>query len=225
MADMVPMKVEARPGVGKGAARAARRAGYVPGVIYGAGKDPTPIQIVGSQLLKTLQQGGFYTTMFELDVEGEKHRVIPKDMQKNLLNGLPTHVDFLRLRRGATVTIEVPVEFENEKDSPGLERGGVLNVVRHAVEVEVAADAMPDLFTISLEGYDIGDAIHASAITLPEGAAFTITDRDFTVATIAAPAGMGGASEDEDESEETTETTEMGPDITVDQEGEDPKPD
>ncbi len=223
MADMVPMKVEARPGVGKGAARAARRAGYVPGVIYGAGEDPTSIQILGSQLLKTLQQGGFYTTMFELDVDGDKHRVIPKAMQKNLLNGLPTHVDFLRLKRGATVTIEVPVEFENEKASPGLEQGGVLNVVRHAVEVEVLATAMPDTFTIDLTGYEIGDSINASAIALPEGAAFTITDRDFTVATIASPAGMGGASEDE--SDETTETTEMGPDITVDQEGADPKPD
>jgi large subunit ribosomal protein L25 len=223
MADMVPMTVEPRTGVGKGAARAARRAGYVPGVIYGAGQDPTTIQILGSELLKTLQQGGFYTTMFELDVAGEKHRVIPKDMQKNLLNGLPTHVDFLRLKRGATVTIEVPVEFENEKESPGLEQGGVLNVVRHAVEVEVLATAMPDTFMIDLTGYEIGDSINASAITLPEGASFTITDRDFTVATVAAPAGMGGASEDE--SEETTETTEMGPDITVDQDGSDPKPD
>jgi len=204
MADMVPMKVEARPGVGKGAARAARRAGYVPGVIYGAGEDPTPIQILGNQLLKTLRQGGYYTTMFELDVDGEKHRVIPKAMQKNLLNGLPTHVDFLRLKRGATVTIEVPVEFVNEKASPGLEQGGTLNVVRYAVEVEVLATAMPDSFTIDLTGYELGDSINASAITLPEGAAFTITDRDFTVATIATPAGMGGGSDD-DEAEEASE--------------------
>lgn len=199
MADMVPMKVEARPGVGKGAARAARRAGYVPGVIYGAGEDPTTIQIPGNQLLKVLRKGGFYTTMFELDVDGEKHRVIPKDIQKNLLNGLPTHVDFLRLKRGATVTIEVPVEFENEKASPGLERGAVLNIVRHAVEVNVPADAMPETFMIDLTGYDVGDSINASAITLPEGASFTITDRDFTVATVAAPAGMGGGSSAESE--------------------------
>ncbi len=198
MADMVPMKVEARPGVGKGAARAARRAGYVPGVIYGAGKEPTTIQVQGSQLLKVLQQGGYYTTMFELDVDGEKHTVIPKAMQKNLLNGLPTHVDFLRLAKGATVTIEVPVEFINEKECPGLEEGGTLNVVRHAVEVDVLATAMPDTFTIDLTGYALGDSVNASAITLPEGAVFTITDRDFTIATIATPAGMGGASEDED---------------------------
>ncbi len=201
MADMVPMKVEARSGVGKGAARAARRAGYVPGVIYGAGKEPTTIQILGSELLKTLQKGGYYTTMFELDVDGEKHTVIPKAMQKNLLNGLPTHVDFLRLAKGATVTIEVPVEFTNEKACPGLEQGGTLNVVRHAVEVEVLATAMPDTFVIDLSGFELGDSINASAIALPEGAVFTITDRDFTVATIATPAGMGGASDDEGEGE------------------------
>ena len=217
MADIVPMTVEPRPGIGKGAARAARRAGYVPGVIYGAGKEPTTIQILGSELLKVLRKGGYYTTMFELDVAGEKHTVIPKDMQKNLLNGLPTHVDFLRLAKGATVTIEVPVEFINEKNCPGLEQGGTLNVVRHAVEVEVLATAMPDTFTIDLTGYELGDSINASAITLPDGATFTITDRDFTVATIATPAGMGGASEDEEGEDGETETTEMGPDITVDQ--------
>ncbi len=219
MADMVPMTVEARPGVGKGAARAARRAGYVPGVIYGAGKEPTTIQILGSQLLKTLKKGGFYTTMFELDVNGEKHTVIPKAMQKNLLNGLPTHVDFLRLAKGATVTIEVPVEFINEKACPGLEQGGTLNVVRHAVEVEVLATAMPDTFTIDLSGFELGDSINASAITLPEGAAFTITDRDFTVATIATPAGMGGASEDEDADGEG-ETAEAGEEAAAEGEGE-----
>jgi large subunit ribosomal protein L25 len=217
MADIVPMTVEPRPGIGKGAARAARRAGYVPGVIYGAGKEPTTIQILGSELLKVLRKGGYYTTMFELDVAGEKHTVIPKDMQKNLLNGLPTHVDFLRLAKGATVTIEVPVEFINEKECPGLEQGGTLNVVRYAVEVDVLATAMPDSFTIDLTGYELGDSINASAITLPDGATFTITDRDFTVATIATPAGMGGASEDEEGEDGETETTEMGPDITVDQ--------
>ncbi len=201
MADMVPMTVEPRTGVGKGAARAARRAGYVPGVIYGAGQEPTTIQILGSQLLKVLRSGGFYTTMFELDVAGEKHRVIPKDMQKNLLNGLPTHVDFLRLKKGATVTIEVPVEFENEKACPGLEQGGTLNVVRHAVEVEVLATAMPDTFMIDLTGFEMGDSINASAITLPEGASFTITDRDFTVATIASPGGGGGGTDDADDSD------------------------
>ncbi len=209
MADMVPITVEPRTGVGKGAARAARRAGYVPGVIYGAGKEPTTIQILGSQLLKILRKGGFYTTMFELDVAGEKHTVIPKDIQKNLLNGLPTHVDFLRLAKGATVTIEVPVEFENEKGSPGLEQGGTLNIVRHAVEVEVLATAMPDTFMIDLTGYEMGASINASAITLPEGAAFTITDRDFTVATIASPGGGASSEAAEDEGEEAeSEATE-----------------
>lgn len=217
MADIVKMAVEPRPGVGKGAARAARRAGYVPGVIYGAGKDPVAIQVLGSQLLKTLQNGGFYTTMFEIDVDGTKHRVIPKDMQKNKLNGLPTHVDFLRLAKGASVVVEIPVEFINEKDSPGLEAGGTLNVVRHAIELEVPADNMPDVITIDLAGFELGDGIHISNVTLPKGAKPTITDRDFTIATIATPSALARADGEEEDGEETTETTEMGPDITVDQ--------
>ena len=212
MADIVKMAVEARPGVGKGAARAARRAGYVPGVIYGAGKDPVTIQILGSQLLKTLQNGGFYTTMFEIDVDGQKHRVIPKEMQKNKLNGLPTHVDFLRLAKGASVVVEIPVEFINEKDCPGLEAGGTLNVVRHAIELEVPADNMPDVITIDLAGFELGDGIHISSVKLPDGANPTITDRDFTIATIATPSALARSDSSDEEGGEEEAAEESGGD-------------
>ena len=204
MSDIVKMSVEPRPGVGKGAARAARRAGYVPGVIYGDKKDPVTIQVLRNQLLKTLQQGGFYTTMFEIDVDGTKHRVIPKDIQKNKLNGLPEHVDFMRLAKGAKVVVEVPVVFINEEASPGLEdEGGVLNVVRHAIELSVAADNMPDHIDVDLTGAAVGDSIHVSQARLPEGATPTITDRDFTIATIVPPSGLASQAEDDEEVEET----------------------
>lgn len=203
MADIVTMQVEPRPGTGKGAARAARRAGFVPAVIYGANKPPVTIQIAANQLLKTLNSGGFYTTMFEIDVEGEKHRVIPKDMQKNKLNGLPTHVDFLRIAKGASVTVEIPVEFINEKACPGLEAGGTLNVVRHSIELDIPADSIPDVITIDLTGFDLGDGIHISSVTLPKGAVPTITDRDFTIATIATPSALARSDAEEDEAAAT----------------------
>lgn len=190
MNDVVKMAVEPRPGVGKGAARAARRAGYVPAVIYGAGEPPVSIQLKGNELLKTLQQGGFYTTRFSMEVDGKTHQVIPKDMQKNLLNGLPTHVDFLRLGKDSQVVVEIPVHFINEEECPGLKRGATLNVVRHTVEMTVPASAMPDAITIDLSTFDIGDGIHISHVKLPPKCVPTITDRDFTIATIAAPSAL-----------------------------------
>lgn len=199
MSDIVKMSVEHRPGVGKGAARTARRAGFVPGVIYGGKEDPVSIQIKGNELLKTLNKGGFYTTIFEIDVAGTAHRVIPKAIQKNNLNGLPVHVDFMRLVKGASVVVEIPVEFVNEKASPGLERGGVLNIVRHAIELDVPADAMPDVIEIDLAGFDLGDGIHISHVKLPKGAKPTITDRDFTIATIATPSALASSDNTSDE--------------------------
>lgn len=203
MSDIVKMSVEPRPGVGKGAARATRRAGYVPGVIYGDKKDPVTIQIKGNELLKTLQKGGFYTTLFDIEVDGTTNRVIAKDIQKNKLNGLPEHVDFMRLAKGAKVVINVPVHFIDEDECEGLEKGGTLNVVRHDVELSVAADNMPDAIECSLKGFDIGDSIHVSAANMPEGASPTITDRDFTLATIMQPSAMGSADDEEDGDTET----------------------
>lgn len=198
MSDIVKMSVEARPGVGKGAARAARRAGMVPGVIYGDKKEPVTIQMKGNELLKTLNSGGFYQTIFDIDVAGDQHRVIPKDVQKNKLNGLPIHVDFMRLTKGAKIVLEIPVTFLNEETCIGLKAGGTLNVVRYAVELSVQPDNIPESIEIDLADFDVGDSVHISAAAMPEGAEPTITDRDFTVATIIAP---GGASEEEEEAE------------------------
>lgn len=208
MADIVKMSVEPRPGVGKGAARAARRAGFVPGVIYGGNEDPVAIQIKGNELLKTLQKGGFFTTLFEIDVAGNSSRVIAKEVQKNNLNGLPTHVDFMRLAKGAKIVVEIPVEFTNEKASPGLERGGVLNVVRHAIELSVPAEDIPDVIAIDLDGFDLGDSINISNAKLPAGAEPTITDRDFTIATIAAPSGLKSSESEASEDGEAAEGAE-----------------
>lgn len=207
MSDIVKMSVEARPGVGKGAARAARRAGFVPGVIYGDKKDPVTIQMKGNELLKTLNQGGFYTTIFDLDVAGDHHRVIPKDIQKNKLNGLPEHVDFMRLTKGAKIVVDIQVVFLNEDECPGLKEGGTLNIARHTVEMSVLPDNIPEAIEVDLSKIQMGDTIHMSAANaLPEGAEPTITDRDFTLATIMEPRG---AAEEEDEGEVEAPETEV----------------
>ncbi len=208
MSDIVKMSVEARPGVGKGAARAARRAGMVPGVIYGDKKDPVTIQLKGNELLKTLNKGGFYQTIFDMEVSGESHRVIPKDIQKNKLNGLPIHVDFMRLTKGAKIVLEIPVEFLNEETCPGLKAGGTLNVVRHAVELSVDPGSIPETIVIDLAAFDLGATINISDAALPEGASPTITDRDFTIATIIEP--RGASEDDAAEGEEAPETEVTG---------------
>lgn len=209
MSDIVKMSVEPRPGVGKGAARAARRAGMVPGVIYGDKKDPVTIQMKGNELLKTLNKGGFYQTIFDLDVSGDQHRVIPKDIQKNKLNGLPIHVDFMRLTKGAKIVVEIPVIFLNEDDCPGLKAGGTLNVARHTVEMSVLPDQMPESIEVDLSTFELGDTIHMSEAKVSvEGAEPTITDRDFTIATIMEP--RGAAEEEETDSEEAPETEVTG---------------
>jgi len=218
MSDIVKMSVEPRPGVGKGAARAARRAGMVPGVIYGDKQEPVTIQMKGNELLKTLNKGGFYQTIFDLDVGGDKHRVIPKDIQKNKLNGLPIHVDFMRLTKGAKIVLEIPVTFLNEETCPGLKAGGTLNVVRHAVELSVAPDAIPETIEIDLAAFEMGATINISDAGLPDGIEPTITDRDFTIATIIEPRG---ASEDEEGEEGEAPETEVTGQKSDDADGDD----
>ena len=187
-----------RDRVGKGAARELRRNNMVPAVIYGDNKDPLPIALPYKELQMAIFGGGFLTHVMDVEIEGEKHSVLPKDYQLDPVRDFPVHVDLLRVGRKTIVTVEIPVVFENEDASPGLEGGGVLNVVRHAVEVNVPANAIPENFTVDLTGAEQGDSINASAITLPANVEFTITDRDFTIATIAAPAGLASQS-DEDE--------------------------
>ena len=204
MADIIELEAAVRERVGKGAAREARRQGRVPAVIYGDKKDPEPISLEYKIVNKQVQTGNFLNTLYMINVGGNKTRVIPRDVQFDPVRDFPMHVDFLRLAKGATITIEVTVNFINEEECPGLKMGGVLNVVRYAVEVTCPADAIPEQFDADLTGLELGDAIHISAITLPDGVEPTITDRDFTVATIAAPAGLDrdGADEEAADGEE-----------------------
>ena len=206
MAETIELKVEARDSVGKGAARAIRRQGLVPGVIYGDKKPPEPITIPRKILWKHVQTGGFLSTVFMLDLGGRKTQVIPRDVHFDPVRDFPIHVDFLRLAKGAEVTVEVSVNFLNEESCPGLKRGGVLNVVRHDIEVSCPATSIPEQIDVDLGSLDIGDSIHISDISLPDNVTPTITDRDFTIVTLA------GASSEEPATEtgETEEATAEG---------------
>ena len=193
------LKAERREKAGKGAARELRRNGYVPAVIYGDKKDPLSITLSRKEVTMQLHAGGFMTTLATIEVDGEKHQVLAKDYQTDPIRDFVTHVDFLRIGKGTRVVVEIPVHFHNEEDSPGLKRGGVLNVVRHTIEVECPATAIPEAFDSDLAGLEIGDSIHISHITLPEGVVPTITDRDFTIATIAGAAAMKPEEEEGEE--------------------------
>lgn len=187
MADQISLSAQPRDRVGKGAARAVRRAGLVPAVIYGGKETPVPISVDPKQITKELAKGALFTTMVELSVDGATHRVLARDVQFHPVTDRPEHVDFLRVTAATKITVAVPVTFENEEESPGLKRGGVLNIVRHEVELDCRVDAIPHALTVDLLAFDIGDSIHISHIQLPDGVSPAITDRDFTVATIAAP--------------------------------------
>ncbi|MEE2951955.1 MAG: 50S ribosomal protein L25/general stress protein Ctc [Pseudomonadota bacterium] len=197
------VKAEKRDKVGKGAARHLRNNGLIPAVIYGDKQEPLSIALPYKETFLALHGGGFMTNIATIEVDGKKIKVLPKDYQLEPVRDFLMHVDFLRVSEKTRVTVEVPVHFENEDEAPGLTRGGVLNVVRHAVEVECPAGDIPEAFTLDLTGLDIGDSIHASALKLAKGVELTITDRDFTIATIAAPAALRS---EEDEAEETAET-------------------
>jgi large subunit ribosomal protein L25 len=181
------MPAERRERAGKGAARATRRAGRIPGVIYGNKQEPVLISIEPRHLQRELQKAGFFATLFDLELDGQRHRVLARDVQFDPVTDRPLHIDFLRVAADTKVNVEVPVVFINEELSPGLKRGGVLNVVRHEIELICAADQIPTSITVDLQGLEIGDTVHISTVKLPEGVTPAITDRDFTVASIAAP--------------------------------------
>lgn len=189
------LSAKRREVAGKGAARAIRREGRVPAVIYGAGEAPSSISLDYAVANRLIYAGHFLTTIFEIDVEGKKERAIPRDYQLDPVKDTPVHIDFLRLGKDSTVRVEIPVHFINHEASPGLKRGGALNIVRHAVEMVVLADNIPENLTADLTGLDLNDSVHISAIKLPAGSKPTITDRDFTIATIAAPSGFSEAEE------------------------------
>jgi len=205
MAASYELKASARDRVGKGAARSLRREGLLPAVIYGDKKPAMPITIPVKETTLTLHKGGFMTNIGIIEVDGKKHQVIAKDYQLHPVRDDLMHVDFLRVSSDTQLTVDIPVTFLNEEICPGIKRGGMLNVVRHTVEMNVPANAIPDSLVFDLAEFDIGDAIHISATTLPEGAAPTITDRDFTVATIASPGGAQDEAEEGEEGEEGEE--------------------
>ncbi len=190
MAETKTLAASVRSGTGKGAARSVRREGRIPGVIYGGGEAAQPISLDYKTVNQAIYAGRFLTTIFDIDVDGRKERVIPRDYQLDVIKDTPLHVDFLRLKAGSRLRVDVPVHFVNVDTAPGVKRGGALNIVRHTVEMWVPADAIPEFITGDLAGYDINDSLHISAVALPEGCKPTITDRDFTIATIAPPSGM-----------------------------------
>ncbi|PPB82608.1 LSU ribosomal protein L25P [Albidovulum inexpectatum] len=206
MAGEIPdLIAEVRTGTGKGAARQARREGYVPGIVYGGSKDPLPIQIKYNTLLKRLKQGRFLSTLFNLKVEGQDDvRVICRGVQRDKVKDLPTHVDFMRLRANSRINLFIHVEFINHDKAPGLKRGGTLVVVRPEVELEVNASNIPDHITVDLAGRQIGDVIHINDVELPKGVKPTI-DRNFVIANISAPSGLLSAEAAEEEAEAETE--------------------
>jgi large subunit ribosomal protein L25 len=205
MTDSNVLGAELRDQVGKGAARATRRAGRVPAVVYGDKKDSLPVSLDPKELGKALHSGAFYSTLYDLSVDGKSEKVLARDVQLHPVTDRPLHVDFLRVSAKTQINVDVPVVFLNEEDSPGLKRGGVLNVVRHEIELYCRADAIPGHIDIDLTGLDIGDSVHISMVPLPEGVKPTI-DRDFTIATIAAPSAI--RSEEEAEAAEAAEEAE-----------------
>ena len=213
MAGEIPNLVaSARTGTGKGAARQARRDNMVPGVVYGGGVDPLAIEVPFNELLKRLKAGRFLSTLFNLQVEGQEDvRVICRDVQRDVVKDLPIHFDLMRLRRTSKINLFIPVEFINEEAAPGIKRGGMLTVVRPEVELVVTAGDIPEKITVDLSGLQIGDTVTISAVDLPAGTKPTI-DRDFVIANIAAPTGLGSDDTDEPEAGGSSDSAEEATD-------------
>jgi len=186
MPEMISLSAEPRPQAGKGAARATRRAGRVPAIVYGGGDEPALISLEPRELSRCLARPGFFNHLVEISVDGATHRTLPREVQYHPVTDAPLHVDFQRVGAGAQVHVTVPVVFVDQERSPGLRRGGILNVVRHGVEMLCSVDNIPERLVVSLAGVDIGDSIHIGAVEMPEGARPVIHERDFTIASIAA---------------------------------------
>jgi len=217
MARIVQLKAVKRDRAGKGAARAVRREGLVPGVVYGDKKEPQLISLGYVDMFQQVQTGRFLSTLVDLEVDGTTVRTIPRAVQFDPVRDFIIHADFLRLGAGARITVEVMVQFRNAEAAPGIKRGGVLNIVRHEVELSCPADSIPEEIVVDLTGMDIGDSVHISHVALPEGSTPTITDRDFTICTIAAPAGL---KEELKEAEEAAEAAEPGEEEEEEEAGE-----
>ena len=219
MSDTINLQATIRSNVGKGAARATRKQELVPGVIYGAGEPPLPLAVKFSELLKLLKAGKFKSTLIQLKIEDKLEKVICRDVQKDSIKNLPTHVDFLRLSESSRITLYIPVEFKNQATSPGIKRGGVLTVVRPEVELLVNANDIPSELEVDLNNFELGDTINISDINLPSGSETTIQGRDFVIANIQSPSGLKSTESEE----ETDEEVAVDGDQETDSEGSDQK--
>ena len=190
MPEVISLSAEPRARAGKGAARATRRAGRVPGIIYGDGKDSVTISCEPRELSRVINRAGFFATIIDVSVDGAVHRTLPREVQYHPINDSALHIDFMRVGAGAQVHVSVPVGFANHDGSPGLRRGGILNIVRHSIDIVCAVDAIPDRVVVDLSGLEIGDSIHIEAVTLPEGVRVILGSRDSTIASIAASSAV-----------------------------------
>ncbi len=225
MSDALKLPAEMRERAGKGASRALRREGRVPAVVYGGKEEPTPIHVEEKELVKQLMTGHFMNSIVMVVVDGKETRTLPKDVALDPVTDRPIHADFLRLTKGSKIEVNVPVVFVNEEESPGLKKGGVLNVVRHELELVCDGDKIPGEIEIDVTGLEVGDSIHISALTLPEGSESAITDRDFTIATVVAPSALKRSDGEEGDEEEEVDAggvaaTEQGPDADAAEEQE-----
>ena len=222
MSDALTLPAEARERAGKGASRQLRRQGRVPAVIYGGKEEPTMIHVEEKELIKQLDTGHFMNSIVMIEVGGESIRTLPKDIAFDPVSDRPIHADFLRLAKGAKVEVAVPVLFVNEGASPGLKKGGVLNIVRHELELVCDADKIPSEIEIDVTGKEVGDSIHISEVKLPAGSESAITDRDFTIATLVAPSALkkaeGDTTQDGETDPQDVPATEQGVDEDAAQE-------
>ena len=202
MSDALILPAEARERAGKGASRALRREGRVPAVIYGGKEEPLTIHVEEKELVKQLMTGHFMNSIVKIEIGGETVRTLPKDVALHPVTDRPTHADFFRLARDAKVEVSVPVIFVGENNSPGLTKGGVLNVVRHELDLVCEADKIPGEIEVSVEGKDVGESIHISEVNLPKGSESAITDRDYTIATLVAPSALKKSEDTSEEGEE-----------------------
>jgi large subunit ribosomal protein L25 len=208
MSDQLTLSAETRERAGKGASRAHRREGRVPAVVYGNKQPALSIHLEEKALAKMMAAGQFTNSVVMVEVAGKAIRTLPKDVQFHPVTDRPIHVDFLRISKNEILQVFVPVMFVDEELSPGIKRGGVLNVIRHEIELNVAASSIPTHLTLSLSGLEVGEAVHASKLALPEGATTVIDDRDFTIATIVAPSALKSTEGDTTEEAETAATPE-----------------
>ncbi len=220
MSNIINLNAEKRELNGKGPVRALRRAGKIPAVIYGDKKEPLPIILERKEIDKVYNTGRMMATLLELEVDGSKSRVIARDVQFDPVKDTILHADFLRVTRATKIAVEVQVHFLNEETCPGLKQGGVLNVVRYQVELLCPAGDIPEFIELDLAEAEIGASLNISDVQLPEGITPTITDRDFTIATIAAPAGLDEEDDADDEGEEGEASEAEGGEEAADEGGE-----